>query len=128
MKPLRTLIIDDIRLIRLELKMILSEYPEIDIIGEASNVHDAKAMILKLNPDLVFLDIQLPGLSGFDLLNQIEINFKLVFISSYFDQYFEKARKYAPVDFLTKPINKDKLMNVVKKLSSHKDQKNKAVY
>ena len=117
MNPLRTLIIDDVRLIRVELKMILSEYPEIDIIGEASNVREARYLISELKPDVVFLDIQLPGPSGFDLLDQIDVNFKLVFISSYFEQYYERARNYNPVDFLTKPIGKEKLLRVLEKLS-----------
>jgi len=126
MKKLRTLIVDDIRLIRVELRMILKEYRVIDIIGEASNVADAKRLILELKPDVVFLDIQLPGLTGFDLLDEIDIDFKLVFISSYFEQYYEKATKYAPVDFLTKPINKDKLVTVINKLIPHFGQKSKA--
>ena len=116
MKSIRTVIVDDVRLVRIELKMILSEYPEIDIIGEASNTCDAISMISELKPDLVFLDIQLPGSSGFDLLDQIELNFKLIFISSYFDQYYERAKKYNPLDFLTKPINKKKLVKAISNL------------
>ncbi len=127
MEPLRTLIVDDVRLIRVELKMILSEYPEIDIIGEASNVREAKYLISELKPDVVFLDIQLPGPSGFDLLDRIEVNFKLVFISSYFDQYYEKAKKYNPVDFLTKPISKEKLVTAISKLSPEIMQKYKVI-
>ena len=128
MKQLKTLIVDDIRLIRVELRMILNEYEVFDIIGEASNVEDARTLISELKPDVVFLDIQMPGLTGFDLLDEIDIDFKLVFISSYFDQYYEKATKYAPVDFLTKPINKDKLETVINKLLPHFGQKNEAVY
>ena len=127
MEPLRTLIVDDVRLIRVELKMILSDYPEIEVIGEASNVREAKYMISELKPDVVFLDIQLPGPSGFDLLDQIEVNFKLVFISSYFDQYYEKAKKYNPVDFLTKPISKEKLVTAISKLSPEIKQKYKVI-
>jgi len=128
MKQLRTLIIDDIRLIRVELRMILNEYKVFDIVGEASNVQEAKKLISELKPDVVFLDIQMPGLSGFDLLDAINIDFKLVFISSYFDQYYEKATKYSPVDFLTKPINKDKLATVINKLIPHFGQKSEAVH
>ena len=128
MKQLRTLIIDDIRLIRVELRMILNEYKVFDIVGEASNVKEAKKLISELKPDVVFLDIQMPGLSGFDLLDEINIDFKLVFISSYFDQYYEKATKYSPVDFLTKPINKDKLVTVINKLIPDFGQKSEAVY
>ena len=127
MEPLRTLIVDDVRLIRVELKMILSDYPEIDIIGEASNVREAKYLISELKPDVVFLDIQLPGPSGFDLLDQLEVNFKLVFISSYFDQYYEKAKKYNPVDFLTKPISQEKLVTAISKLSLEIKQKYKVI-
>ena len=127
MKPLRTLIVDDVRLIRVELKMILSDYSEIEVIGEASNVREAKYMISELKPDVVFLDIQLPGPSGFDLLDQLEVNFKLVFISSYFDQYYEKAKKYNPVDFLTKPISKEKLVTAIGKLSPKIKQKYKVI-
>jgi two-component system LytT family response regulator len=96
--------------------MILGDYPEIEVIGEASNVRDAKYLISELKPDVVFLDIQLPGQSGLDLLDQIEREFKIVFISSYFDQYYERAKKYKPVDFLSKPINKDRLLQAINKL------------
>jgi two-component system LytT family response regulator len=94
---------------------MLSEYPHIKVIGEAANTVEAIPLIMKLKPDVVFLDIHMPGLSGFDLLYRMNVNFKVIFISSY-DRYREKAKKHNAVDFLLKPINKEKLGKAVQKL------------
>ncbi len=115
MDQLRVIIIDDVRLIRVELRTMLSEYPEVEVVGEAGNVADALPLISELKPDLVFLDIRLPDLSGFDLLDKTEADFKVIFISSY-DKYIPKARTYNPVDFLLKPINKKKLYKAIQKV------------
>lgn len=115
MIPIKTLIIDDEWLIRSELRTMLVEYPNIDVIGEAANVTEAIKLCNELKPDLIFLDIHLPGRSGFDFLGEVGNNFKLVIISA-FDHYLNEAKKYKAVDYLMKPINKDKLSNVIQKL------------
>ena len=115
MNRLRTLIIDDEWLIRSELKTMLVQYPNIDVIGEATNVNEAVKLCEALKPDLVFLDIHIPGGSGFDFLNRVNGDFKLVFITA-FDQYLSKARKFHALGYLMKPINKDKLLKIIQKL------------
>ncbi len=115
MNQIKTLIIDDEWLIRSELKTMLMQYPNIDVIGEAANVIQATKLFKKHKPDLVFLDIHMPGGSGFDFLERINGNYKLVFITA-FDQYLPKARKFRAIDYLMKPISKDKLSKVIQKL------------
>lgn len=115
MNPIKTLIIDDEWLIRTELKDMLMQYPNIDVIGEAANLTDAIKLHNDLKPDLVFLDIQLPGGSGFDFLSRVNGDFKLVFITA-FDQFLNEAKQHRAVDYLMKPISKDKLSRVIRKL------------
>ncbi len=115
MHKIKAVIVDDVKLIRAELKSMLLEYPEFDVVGEASNGKSAIKVIEKLKPDVVFLDIQMPVYSGFNMLDVLDINFKIIFISS-FDKYMPEAQKYNAVDFLMKPINKGKLDIALKKL------------
>lgn len=115
MNRIKTLIIDDEWLIRSELKTMLVQYPNIDVIGEAANVMEAVNLCEAMKPDLVFLDIQLPGGSGFDFLARVNGSFKLVFITA-FDQFLNEAKQYRAIDYLMKPISKDKLSRVIRKL------------
>ena len=77
--PMKALIIDDERLARNELKKLLAEHPEIQIIDEASNVDEGVEKIDLARPDLIFLDIQMPGKTGFDLLAELEKSPKVIF-------------------------------------------------
>ena len=113
--PLTAIIVDDARFIRTELNALLKEHPQIKVIGEASNGREAVEVIRELNPDVVFLDINLPIMSGFEVLHQVEHNFKIIFISSY-NKFLDEVPNYNAVDFLMKPINKEKLNLAVKKL------------
>lgn len=115
MNRIKTIIIDDEWLIRTELKDMLLQYPNINVIGEAANVTDAIRLHNELKPDLVFLDIQLPGGSGFDFLERVNGCFKLVFITA-FDHYLKEAKSYRAIDYLMKPISKKKLSKVIQKL------------
>ena len=115
MEEIKTIIIDDVKLIRTELKSLLNPYPNIKVVGEAAKVQDAIMLVKKENIDLVFLDIQLSGQSGFDFLEQVEANLKIIFVSS-FDKYMPQAQKYNPVDFLMKPIDKKKLDLAIQKV------------
>jgi two-component system LytT family response regulator len=117
MKPLRTLIIDDEWLIRLELRRMLSQYPNINVVGEAANLNEAVQAVKELKPDLVFLDIQMPGGSGFDFLEQVEINFKIIFVTAY-TQHFARAKKYNAIDYLLKPISQDRLTRAIQELAN----------
>ena len=111
----KTIIVDDKWLFRSELKYMLEKDPSIKIVGEAENVDEAIKLISEKKPDVVFLDIHMPGLSGFDLLDTLNVEFKVIFISSY-KQYMEKAQQYDHVDFLLKPINVKKLSRTIQKL------------
>jgi len=112
---LKTIIVDDKWLVRSELKLLLSQYPSIDIVGEAGNIEEAEKLIAEEKPDVVFLDIQLPENTGFDLLDKLDVDFKIIFISA-FNKYIPEAKKYHPVEFLLKPINAEKLSKTIKKL------------
>ncbi len=116
MNKLKTVIVDDVQLIRAELKSLLSEHTDIKVIGEASNGKTAIKVIKELKPDVVFLDIQMPVLSGFQMLETIDVNFKVILISS-FNKYMPEAQKYNIVDFLMKPINKRQLAVAIQRLS-----------
>lgn len=128
MSYMRAIIIDDERLARKELNSLLEEYKEIEIIGEAVNADDAAEKIKSLNPDLIFLDIQMPGKTGFDLLEELETVPKVVFTTAY-DEYALKAFDYNALDYLLKPIQRDRLEECIKKLiqeskSDEKDEDN----
>jgi two-component system LytT family response regulator len=116
-KSLRTLIIDDEWLIRLELRRMLSQYPNINVVGEAANLHEAVQAVKELKPDLVFLDIQMPGGSGFDFLEQVEIDFKIIFVTAY-TQHLARAKEYQAIDYLLKPISQDRLARAIRELSN----------
>lgn len=115
MNPLRTLIVDDEWLVRSELRMMLAEYPELVVVGEAANVAQAVPLIHETGPDAIFLDIQMPGESGFDLLEQIEVAAKIIFITAY-DKYALRAFEVNALDYLLKPISKERLAKALKKL------------
>lgn len=97
-------------------KMILQYFPEISVVGQASTVEEGVKGIKEYNPDIVFLDIQMKGETGFDLLNQLpEINFALIFTTA-FDQYAVKAFRFNAIDYLLKPIVTDELIEAVNKV------------
>jgi two-component system, LytTR family, response regulator len=105
---MKALIVDDERLARTELRRLLTPFPEIEIVGEATNAEEAKAKIDDLNPDLVFLDIQMPGKTGFELLEELDSVPKIVFTTAY-DEYALKAFEYNALDYLLKPIEPKRL-------------------
>jgi two-component system LytT family response regulator len=112
---MKALIVDDERLARVELKRLLQPFKEINVVDEAVNVEDALEKITKLNPDLVFLDIQMPGKSGFDLLEELDSVPTIVFTTAY-DEYALKAFEYNAMDYLLKPIEPKRLEDTVKRL------------
>lgn len=112
---MRALIIDDERLARKELINLLNEYPEIEIIGEASNADEAMENIGELKPDLLFLDIQMPGKTGFELLEQLDDAPKVIFVTAY-DEYAIKAFDVSALDYLLKPVQPDRLKETIQKL------------
>lgn len=100
---MRVLLIDDERLARAELRRLLAAHPEVEIIGEAVNAADGVRQIAALKPDLVFLDVQMPGGSGFDMLAALEEAPEVIFTTA-FDQYALQAFEVNALDYLQKPI------------------------
>ena len=112
---MKALIIDDERLARKELTNLLKDHHEVEIIGEAVNVDDAYQKILTLDPDLLFLDIQMPGKTGFDLLEMLDSVPKVIFTTAY-DEYALKAFEVNALDYLLKPIQPERLAESIKQL------------
>ncbi len=118
---MKALIVDDERLARVELRRLLAPYKEINVVGEAVNAEDAFNKINELNPELVFLDIQMPGKNGFQLLEELDTVPTVVFTTAY-DEYALKAFEYNAMDYLLKPIEPKRLEDTIKKLIE-KDRK-----
>ena len=112
---IKAIIIDDEKRARLNLTLLLTEYcSDITIIAECENLPEGVKAIRKNKPDLVFLDIEMPHITGFDLLDGLKVKPQIVFITSKAD-YAVKAFDYAAVDFLQKPIKKERFLISVKK-------------
>lgn len=120
MKTFKTLLIEDERLAREELKSLLKDYLEIDIIGEAKNGEEGIALIKEHNPDLVFLDINMPGMNGFEMLKQLEDLPRVIFVTAY-DEYALKAFEVNALDYILKPVDPERLREAIQKLSSEDD-------
>ncbi|MBX2915400.1 MAG: response regulator transcription factor [Cyclobacteriaceae bacterium] len=112
---MRALIIDDERLARKELAKLLEEHPSIEVVGEAMNADEAEQMINELNPDLLFLDIQMPGRTGFQLLESLESVPLVVFTTAY-DEFALKAFEVNALDYLLKPIQAERLTEAIHKI------------
>ncbi|MCG8308608.1 MAG: LytTR family transcriptional regulator DNA-binding domain-containing protein [Cytophagales bacterium] len=112
---MKALVIDDERLARKELISLLSNYPAIEIAGEAVNADDAKEKIISLNPELLFLDIQMPGKNGFELLESLDMAPRVIFTTAY-DEYALKAFEVNALDYLLKPIRKERLDECIQKI------------
>ena len=102
------IIVDDERLARAELRRLLGAHNQIEVAGEARNGEEAKALVKELSPDLMFLDIQMPGLTGFELLEGLEDVPQVIFTTAY-DQYALKAFEVNALDYLMKPIAPERL-------------------
>jgi two-component system, LytTR family, response regulator len=113
--PFRALIVDDERLARTRLRTLLAAHPEITIAGEADSAPAAVAEIDRLAPDLVFLDIQMPGASGFDVLEQTERTFAVVFVTA-FDEHALRAFDINAVDYLPKPVTASRLAQSIERV------------
>lgn len=106
------------------IKLILSEnFDSIEVVGTAQSVEDARRTILTTDPDIVFLDIEMPGGSGFEVLEGIpQRNFSVIFVTAY-NQYAIKAFKYSAVDYILKPIDIDEFVNAVSKVKHQNNNK-----
>jgi two-component system LytT family response regulator len=113
--PIKAIIIDDERLARTELKKLLQDFSDIQVIDEAANVDEGVEKIETQNPDLIFLDIQMPGKTGFDLLGELDKAPHVIFTTAY-DEYALKAFEVNALDYLLKPIEPKRLNDAIQKL------------
>lgn len=120
MKTFKTILVEDERLAREELKSLLKDYLEIDIIGEAKNGEEGIALIKEQKPDLVFLDINMPGMNGFEMLKHLEEIPRVIFVTAY-DEYALKAFEVNALDYILKPVDPERLREAIQKLSSEDD-------
>ncbi len=111
----KVIIIDDERLARNELKKMLAEFPEIEVIDEATNADEAIKKIKALDPDVIFLDIQMPGKTGFDMLKELEHTPQIIFTTAY-DEFAIRAFEVNALDYLLKPIEPKRLTDAIHKL------------
>lgn len=111
---MKAIIVEDSRLAREELSSLLKSFPEILVIGEASNVRDALVLLNNKNVDLLFLDINLPGKNGFELLEMLD-SVPLVIFTTAYDQYAIKSFDYNALDYLLKPIKHSELERAILK-------------
>ena len=114
------LIIDDEPLARQRLRQLLAAYPAIRVVGEAGNGEEGIDQIEALHPDLLFLDIEMPVLNGFDMLRRLQRQPRVVFVTAY-DQYALKAFEENSVDYLLKPVEAERLGKTIQKLTRTPD-------
>ncbi len=114
---IKALIIDDERLARAELKSLLKGIPFIEIVGEATNGDEAIEVIEKLNPDLVFLDIEMPGKSGFEVLESLSSVPQIIFVTA-FDEFAIKAFETNALDYILKPVELHRLEKACNKVQA----------
>jgi len=115
---MKALLIDDERLARSELRRLLAPHPEIEIVGEAVNANEAQERIASLKPDLIFLDIQMPGDDGFTLLEKLEPPLPHVIFTTAYDEFAVKAFEFNALDYLLKPVDPNRLVGALEKLRS----------
>jgi two-component system, LytTR family, response regulator len=112
---MKALIVDDERLARNELRRLLGRHPEIEIVGEAASAVQARQALEDLDPDLLFLDVQMPGETGFDLLASLDCVPLVVFTTAY-DEYALRAFEVNALDYLVKPVEPRRLASTVSRL------------
>lgn len=114
-KDYKALLVDDERLARNDLRLLLKEHQNIQVVGEAANGTEALELIKETAPDLVFLDIQMPGINGFDVLEHISTDVKVIFVTA-FDEYALRAFEVNALDYLLKPVNPERLQQSLERL------------
>jgi len=114
---IRAIVIDDERLARQELKNLLQNFDNIQIVAESGRPEEALDLIEKENPDLIFLDIQMPGMTGFEMLNELEGSApEVIFVTAY-DEYALKAFEVNALDYLMKPVEESRLQEAIEKIA-----------
>jgi two-component system, LytTR family, response regulator len=113
---MKALVVDDEPLARRELRRLLDAFPSVRVIGEAGNIDEARERIEEFAPEIVFLDVQMPGGTGFDLLTQLDRAPRVIFTTAY-DQYAVKAFEVNALDYLLKPVEPERLAAAIARLS-----------
>ena len=113
---MKALLVDDERLARNELRRLLAAHADIEIVGEAVDADDAAAKVKALKPDLLFLDVQMPGPDGFSLLEQLEPPLPLVVFTTAYDEFAVKAFEFNALDYLLKPVDPNRLVAALEKV------------
>src|SRR5215207_4928050 len=113
---MKAIIIDDERLARMELRKLLQDFPEIEIVDEAANAEEGISKIENHNPEIIFLDIQMPGKTGFDMLAELDHAPQVIFTTAY-DEYALKAFEVNALDYLLKPVEPRRLADTMEKLT-----------
>lgn len=114
-KKLRAIIVDDERLARKDLQSLLADIESIEVVGEADSVSSAAKLLKERDPDIMFLDIQMPGESGFDLLEKVDVKARVIFVTA-FDEYAIRAFEVDAVDYLMKPVSPERLQKAIEKV------------
>lgn len=112
---MRTIIVDDERLAREEFKSMLKKHPQIEIVGEFKNTIEAEKGIKELTPDLMFIDIQMPGETGLEFLERINFAPRTIFVTAY-DEFAIKAFELNAFDYLLKPLDPERLEDLINRL------------
>jgi two-component system, LytTR family, response regulator len=115
----KTIIVDDERLARKEMRRLLAAFDEIAVAGEAENLSEAACLIEREKPHIVFLDIQLANENGFDLLEKTAHDFKLIFVTA-FDAYAIRAFEVNALDYLLKPVNPERLAKAIERINEER--------
>lgn len=117
--PIRTLLVDDEEIALYRLAKALEAFPDIHVVGEARDAHTAVQQINDLKPDLVFLDIRMPGGSGFDVLDQLQYTPLIVFVTAY-EEYAVKAFEEHSLDYLLKPVTQERLARTIERVLQYR--------
>ena len=115
---MKALIIDDERLARAELRRLLAAFPDIEIVGEASNPKQARELMAQLKPAVLFLDVQMPGETGMELLESLDAPVPSVIFTTAYDEFAVKAFELNALDYLLKPVDPERLLGAVERLRS----------
>lgn len=124
-KHFKAIIIDDEELSRKDLRKVLKKVGRVEVIGEAANLSDAERKIRSCKPDVVFLDIQFPGESGFELLEKIPRSVHVIFVTAY-DKYAIKAFEVNALDYLLKPVDPGRLKKSLDRVAAGKGKDGRA--
>lgn len=121
---MKAVIVDDVESVALYLKDLINEFcTDVSVVGIADNVDDAELMINEQQPDIVFLDIQMPGKGGFDLLQSMgKVNFSVIFVTA-FNEYAIQAVRFGAIDYLLKPVSIEELRSSIERVKDRQEEK-----